>query len=279
MLTRSAASIDCDAVLKAMNVNRRSPDTREMDGFGLGHRWPLARSLVSAVWEQIDQDGVATIRIAGFAALPRRTYLAVAVAISSLFGIPTTTLGSAQVVWDVRPGEGGNISSSLGAADFHTDSSFRPVPERLFGLWCLRQAKDGGDSMLIDVNDLLRSLDGDDHTALSTLSTHVVPFFNGRDLLQDVVLDTTNSSPKIRYRRDVIEAGMARKRPPHVVEIGRALDVLAHHLSNPALVKSIRLAEDEVLFVDNHRMLHGRSSFQDPNRHLLRVRVDVPQQQ
>ena len=67
---------------------------------------------------------------------------------------------SNNAIWDVayRSDTGGRertFSELNIVAPFHTDSAFRVIPEKYFGLWTIRAASDGGNSTAINVEELI----------------------------------------------------------------------------------------------------------------------------
>jgi alpha-ketoglutarate-dependent taurine dioxygenase len=184
------------------------------------------------------------------------------------------------VVWDVRPRPDlaaehrkGNISVNTGEAVLHTDSAFSDQPESLFSLWCLQPARDGGASVLVDGLVVLEQLRGTagGRAAVRLLSEPVVPTLVGGTVRHLAIFDGTNP-PVIRYRPDLMEAGLAVESEalrPAVLDaftrLQRTIDGVAR--------ERIALGRGDALFVDNHRMFHAREHFSDQGRHLLRLRM------
>jgi alpha-ketoglutarate-dependent taurine dioxygenase len=245
---------------------------------------PGAAAFFAAVREALDSTGFAVVSLPGFCALPAAERDALAVGVSSVLGTPSPVGGTDDlVVWDVRPRPDlpraqrrDNISVADGQACLHTDSTFAARPERWFGLWCVRPADHGGASVLVDgrgVWDALgRSAAG--RAARDTLLTRSVPMWNGQRLVPVKVFTRTPGDGLIvRYRADLLEQGVRRVRMAAGDPVGVALALLGHTLTDPALATTVRLAESQAVFVDNHRVLHGREHFDDSRRHLLRVRM------
>ena len=151
-----------------------------------------------------------------------------------------------------------SFAASTGAAPLHTDSQlWRGRPAKLQLTACLRPSEEGGESVLVDgfaVAERLRC----ESPALY------------RELLQ-----------RPRCMRfvfgSVFGATLARRadryvfthtpRPEPGDEVARSLEA-ALAAQTPSVV---RIGRGQAMLVDNHRMLHGRRSFCDPERELLRV--------
>jgi alpha-ketoglutarate-dependent taurine dioxygenase len=78
--------------------------------------------------------------------------------------------------------------------------------------------------------------------------------------------------PLIRYRHDTLSAGLAAfgepTTSPHRGAVGRLHKLICS--SSERL--ELRLGSGDLLLINNHELLHGRTAFRDPNRLLLRVR-------
>lgn len=54
-----------------------------------------------------------------------------------------------------------------------------------------------------------------------------------------------------------------------------ALKVVDEILNNPKEEFKLFLNKDEVIFINNHELLHSRSNYYDKERHLIRVRNKI----
>jgi len=156
----------------------------------------------------------------------------------------------------------------------HTDLPYRrPVPG-IQMLHCIRNEADGGDSTLVDGMAAAMALDDehpDWHAAL--IDTEVVFRY---DIGGDTVV---NRGPILEYDRQgrYRQIRMNTKLDEPVVRPGVDLDAfyagrrwLAEWTNDPAHQVTFRLEPGDLMFMDNHRALHGRTAF-DPtsgHRHL-----------
>lgn len=155
----------------------------------------------------------------------------------------------------IRPIEGGrSFAANAGPAPFHTDSQlFRGRPAHLQVLFCVRAAERGGTSLVADTHALLDDVAVADpalHDALHRVPRSF-PFVFG-----DFVATTVSA-----VGDDVFFTHSPRANDP----IGAALTrYLGRHTR-------LDLRAGEVLVVDNHRCLHGRTAFSGGARELQRL--------
>lgn len=171
-------------------------------------------------------------------------------------------LGRAPMLTEVQPihpiAGGRSFASAAGEAPLHTDSQlWLGRPPDLQVTACLRPASHGGQSVLVDAFALADDLERRDPELLRALLGDLrrMPFVFGA----------------------VFGATLARRSGRYVVTHSpRAVagDALAEPLA-AAIARAphevVQLGRGQVLLVDNHRMLHGRTAFEDPTRELLRV--------
>jgi hypothetical protein len=197
----------------------------------------------------------------------------------SALGIPTNH--SAELddpIWEISPLALGtrDLSSSRGAVPLHTDSSFKPRPERFIALLALRNDGRGGESHCLSVDRLLDDLvaHAPGRDCLEVLSRVPVPtlpppvFGFPRVPRLHPVFEAT---PRMRYRRDLI--ALALQEAP-VPELHDSLRYLASAVDESTHRQEHRLAQGSLLLVDNHRFLHGRAELDRSDRLLLRMRFN-----
>lgn len=162
-------------------------------------------------------------------------------------------------VQPIRPiAHGRSFAASSGAAPLHTDSQlWRGRPAELQLTACLRPADRDGDSVLVDGFALADRLATDRPGDLAALlgELRCMPFVFGHVF-----------GPTLARRADRhVFTHPARPQPGD-----RVAPVVERALAE-APRRIVRLTAGQALLVDNHRMLHGRRAFEDPQRELLRV--------
>lgn len=250
----------------------------------------LAADLRAAL--EADHSGVLVPRLGlGHRDLDTRRF--VLYALSLCMGSPTATdKVDRKVVWDiklrpekVRDGSVSTFSEHADEADFHTDTQYFPNPERYMLLYVVVPAAcGGGRSTLRDVrcvkDALARSEEG--RWALDLLSRQELPFripatfitTGSRDAVEVTFATIFGDRPSIRFRTDTLKRGLAAFPDRDTPEVRRALAILQAELEDESPRLDTFLEADALLAVNNHEVLHGRSAFRDPDRHVLRIRID-----
>ena len=217
---------------------------------------------------------------------PRRNRLLFA--LCTAIGFPTpSSQHQAALLWDVksRPvlqGREATYSEHNDEADLHTDSQSYPTPEEYFALYVHHAARcGGGQSLFLGVDALRESLQASPRgrEALEVLSTHTFPFFisagegGGPNAGAVTAAPILGRQPAIRFRKDVLEKGLKARPDLDTSAARQAIATLLETMNrHPALVTEA-LPDGSIALCSNHRMLHGRTSFQDQQRHLVRVRM------
>jgi hypothetical protein len=208
--------------------------------------------------------------------------------ISSEIGNPVSHDQENTFFWDIKL----NLASKSNVktysehnheATLHTDSQYSFYPEDYFSLLCLKKANCGGGiSYLLSLQDIIDDLQklplGKD--CIKILTTQKFPFvvpsvfskekasnyeFNYGYILQD---------NEIRFRVDIIEKALELNPDFQTQERLWAFQILKNTILTSVKVLHFHLEENDVIFINNKTMLHGRSSFTDSERHLLRVRMN-----
>jgi hypothetical protein len=165
---------------------------------------------------------------------------------------------------------------------FHTDSA------DVVGLLCLREAKQGGDSLLVSTASVYNEIRAKRPDLASVLFREIptdrrgeVP--EGRNPWFDIpVLSWHAGRLTGMYQRQYIDSSQRFPEAPRLTpEVVEALDLFDATANAPHLGLTMRLAPGDMQFVHNHGMLHDRTGFvdwEDPEkrRHLLRLWLTVP---
>ena len=253
---------------------------------------PLSKQLAAQIKDRLDNDPrFVVVDGLEFHLLPVSIRDAFILGLCTLIGRPTRTdKVEGKIIWDVMPREyldhtNTTFSEHSGEAEFHTDSQFFPNPERYFSLWSLRHASDGGGvNGLLDARMITRRLVEDrlGIESMVTLSETELPFrvptvfteqrtdAAAEVLMAPIFADT----PYIRYRKDTLQKGLLAKGMQLQPKVIRALQQVEAIIGDKDLTLRHFLQAGQVLFGNNHEILHNRTSFVDQQRHLLRVRID-----
>jgi hypothetical protein len=192
-----------------------------------------------------------------------------------------------QLVWEVIPRTGvgtreRTFSELNVAAPWHTDSAFRRLPEEYFGLFAIETAKVGGHSLIMPVDKALSALRKSDEGAqcLSILRSEIFPFrvppaFASADNpVKITYAPILGTSPLMRFRLDSLLAGF--KACPELMTPSRlwALNYFNSCLESFKDRLEIKLDRGDIIFINNHKVLHGRTAFVGSDRLFLRARIE-----
>lgn len=168
-------------------------------------------------------------------------------------------------------------------ANLHTDTQYHLNPEKYIALLTIKQAMcGGGKTIILDFYEVLKTLQKTNKgiSCLNTLKEYTFPFavptvFAEDKLNQEVIYSHIISNDfTIRYRYDTIYNGLKIANIPQTDIRYWALSFFENHLVRHSQQKIFYLPENHIIFINNHRFLHGRTSFQDTTRYLLRVRLN-----
>ncbi len=165
---------------------------------------------------------------------------------------------------------------------FHTDSA------DVVGLLCRREAREGGDSLLVSTvtiyNEMLRRRPDLARLLFEPLATDrrgEVPA-GEKPFFEIPVLSWHAGQLTGMYQRQYIESAQRFPEAARLTDTQcEALDMFDSLANDPGLHFSMRLRPGDMQFVYNHALLHDRTAFTDHDdpklkRHLLRLWLAVP---
>jgi alpha-ketoglutarate-dependent taurine dioxygenase len=203
-------------------------------------------------------------------------------------GDPTEhNLNKHDYIWEIKPRQNISYTSTFSEhnleASLHTDTQYHLNPEKYIALLTIKQAMcGGGKTILLDFYEVLKTLQKTNEgiNCLKILKTYSFPFaiptvFAEDKLNQEVIYSHIISNDfTIRYRYDTIYKGLRIANIPQTDIRYWALYFFENHLVQHPQQKLFYLPENHIIFINNYRFLHGRTSFQDTSRYLLRVRLN-----
>ncbi|MFD3566943.1 TauD/TfdA family dioxygenase [Streptomyces sp. NPDC058667] len=148
----------------------------------------------------------------------------------------------------------------------HTDRAGPPGPPRFLALLCVRPAPAGGETVLISGHSL--------HQRLMDCRPAVLPElyrdfrFGAEPVLARTapVFTRTGTRITVQYNRYQIERGHQAARRPLTPAQTDALDAFDEALSDQAPLLHLQLRRGDLLLLNNHTVLHGRTAYTDPHR-------------
>ena len=165
---------------------------------------------------------------------------------------------------------------------FHTDSA------DVVGLLCLKDAKEGGDSLLVSAVSIYNRMMAERPDLAALLFDPIATDRRGEvpegmeEWMNIPVLSWYEGHLTVFYQRQYIDAaqrfeGAFRLTEKHV----EALDMFDALANDPTLHIQMRLQPGDMQFVYNHAQLHDRTGFVDwddpaQKRHLMRLWLSMP---
>lgn len=160
---------------------------------------------------------------------------------------------------------------------FHTDSA------DVVGLLCLREAKQGGDSLLVSALSIVNRMRELRPDLLARLFEPIATDRRGeipegaRPYMEIPVLSWYQGFLTVFYQRQYIDSAQRFEDAPRLDrQTIEALDMFDALANDPELHFAMRLQPGDMQFVYNHSQLHDRTAFTDwpepgKRRHLLRL--------
>jgi alpha-ketoglutarate-dependent taurine dioxygenase len=194
--------------------------------------------------------------------------------------------GKKDFVWEIKSKPSNSslktFSEHNEQAPLHTDSQYRNHPERYVALLTLHQATcGGGHTELVDFREILQDLaktaSGDKVIQFMTherFPIAIPTIFQEHLRSQYISQPLISKNPLIRYRYDTLKAGLSFLEMNRVKPYQENLDYLDDFIQSSSHCFRFLSLPNEIVFIDNHRFLHGRSLFTDLDRLLLRIRMN-----
>ena len=164
---------------------------------------------------------------------------------------------------------GGRYHQTKEGGSYHTDSpQWEKVPD-FIGMCCINPAKKGGESKFVSAYSIHNKMLKEHKQFLEMLYQQF--HFDKRGEFEskesptvfEPIFTYNNNQLKCRYLRDYINDGQMIQNTPLSKEQNEALDIFDKIIHDENLVVSYKLRQNEMVFFNNNRVLHGRTSFED----------------
>jgi len=250
--------------------------------------WPEIDELAALVRDTVSLNPACVVlRGLGYNRYPQPIRDTLVLALTRGVGTPTDHNNDKRVLWPVKARAEETrksvdykttFSEEAGEAPLHSDSAFAPQPEKYNALFVVRQAQEGGVSVLLNVprlvDELARTVEG--RECIEILRRNEFPFrvpdaFFKKDRI--VTAPVLGETPFVRYRYDCLMAGFALREDLRSNERVWAIEHFRAKAETSEARVFYHLQPDEAIVIDNHVMLHARTDFTDRERHLIRVRM------
>lgn len=150
----------------------------------------------------------------------------------------------------------------------HTDSSYMMLPHEIVGFHCIEADENGGESIMVPIDDILQNLDKE---ALTCLREPVYPFGQGCH----AIICGDEDNPLIRYYQAQVQRSLNEDYSLSQKHQA-ALTALDELLEQDRILQKFHLKPGQIVFMHNHKVLHGRTALTpESNRVLYRLRMHV----
>ena len=208
--------------------------------------------------------------------------------ISEKIGITIGHDANNKIIWDIKSNPNSDsfvktYSEHTHEAELHTDSQYSDYPEDYFGLLTIKKASCGGGiSYLLSLEQILEDIralsDGTEIERILTETKYpfIVPnvFKKSSGEEHEFNFGPILRENEIRFRVDTFEKAIAFNGNLCTKQQVDAYKKLKKIIIENKKTKQFYLENKDLIFINNKTMLHGRSEFQDPERHLLRIRMN-----
>jgi len=164
---------------------------------------------------------------------------------------------------------GGRYHQTKEGGSFHTDSpQWKKVPD-FIGMYCINPAKKGGESKFVSAYSVHNKMLKEHKHFLEMLYEQF--HFDKRGEYEsgesptvfEPIFTYNDNQLKLRYLRDYINDGHKIQDMPLSKEQNEALDCFDKIIHDENLAVSYELKRYDMVFLNNGRVMHGRTSFED----------------
>jgi alpha-ketoglutarate-dependent taurine dioxygenase len=220
--------------------------------------------------------------------LSRETAIKIYWLLAGMIARPVAQKWTGEMIYTVadltgkKPGNGIRPDITNAEQNFHNDNSYNICPPDYVGLLCLQTAKCGGISRVVSLETAHNRL-RQHHPEVLTRLYQPFHFDRQREHAPDAqmtisrpVFAMEGGSLKSRLSRYLIEQGYELAGEPMDRAGVTALDALAAIIDDPALYKEFLFAPGQIQILDNRRLGHKRTGFEDweaPERRRTLIRL------
>ena len=206
-------------------------------------------------------------------------------ALGRLLGRPFPQDVAGTLLYDVRDTgrsvtDGARFSVTRAESTFHTDNAFNEELPDFVGLLCRRAALEGGRSQLVNAMALYNELPG----SVDPETLHGAFWFDRRGqegpgeppIARRRIFTRNGDELSMRYMAYYIEVGQERAGEALTPAQARLLEAVEEVLAHPGMRVEFDLGQGQMLFTNNHWILHNRTAFTDhpeaaDRRHCVRL--------
>ncbi len=250
---------------------------------------PACQELMTTARAELeDGPGFVIIDRLPLADMSREAAIGVYWILMRMIGRPVAQKWSGEMVYRVadltgkKPGNGIRPDITNAEQNFHNDNSYNICLPDYVALLCMQTAKSGGISRVISMEAVHNRLQAQTPELLRRLYQ---PFHFDRQrehapdadkTISRPVFTLENGSPKARLSRYLIEQGYQLAGVEIDSEERAALQALSEVIDDPTLYKEFKFEVGQIQVVDNRRLGHKRTGFEDwpePDRRRMLIRL------
>lgn len=250
--------------------------------------WPALANLGAEILKRTTELGYVLVRGFPFHRLDSEEAKVMFHMLTVCCGTPVShVLDGDRFVWDVTPLKGVEKSPTTYSENnqftpLHTDSHYRNEPEQFIAVLVEHPANcGGGRTVLLRIEPLLAELKAtvDGRKCLEILRStdfpSLVPATYRAGEPSKIKQARILRDDTVRFRPDTIDAAI--KKASNVTQDEEwAVSYFKKLVNRSPDRLGVYLRKGDMLFIDNHTVLHGRTAFQDNERLLLRIRFNSP---
>ncbi len=178
-------------------------------------------------------------------------------------------------IFDLNPNKTAlTFGNTMNFVPPHTDEAYLYSPPGVNILHCVRPAKEGGESLLVDgfyLSDQLREHHPDHFETLTTIPQpyhRIVPDDGVFQRMRGQVIKVDTEGDVVGFRFHTRSAAPLDVPEENVMQVHAANVELSRMMLQEETQACFKLESGDAVFFDNHRVMHARKSFDDPHRHM-----------
>jgi hypothetical protein len=281
-----------ESILDRLGVPRSPEELKQ-----ILETWPELRRYGETIRKFVDQEGYCVVKNFPFPKsksdlMVRKNLFLLLVCACGTPSDHKEGVGEPEYICEVKPQRDlqrkvPTYSEHDHEAPLHTDSIYHKMPEKFVGFLMEEKSEVGGRNILLKVSSIFNEMGSTSEGKrwLEYLKTHRLPSVTpsrysnnlGSDPKVEDVLIIDENEETIKFRADTISKGINQRKGQHQrvdPKVSDALKFLCTLMYQNPDRRGINLANGEILFVNNEKVLHARTSFEGFTRLLLRIRFN-----
>lgn len=178
-------------------------------------------------------------------------------------------------VFELRPDPAAHtFGNTMQPVPPHTDEAYLHTPTGILVLYCIKPARDGGETALVDGFQVATRLRESDPEAFDLLARcpqtyhRIVPGAGMDFRTRARALNVDERGDLVGFRFHPRAMAPTDVDPEIAAALHRANAALSSLILDPAQQLEFGLRAGDAVLFDNHRIMHARRAFADPARHL-----------